>query len=119
MKAVYVLPLVLVVSACALSPEKQREVVSMKSTDELCVGYMRNPTFRAAIDGELRARGATCDWNKLQAVAQADAARSSADSAELGSYINLMNSGGPRTMTPPQVNCDTRQVGGYLRTTCN
>lgn len=55
-------------SACAMPYEEQRAHAANSSNDYLCMKIATRPEHRQAAEDELRARGASCDWGKVQAM---------------------------------------------------
>lgn len=99
-------------SACAMPYEEQRAHASSSSNDYLCMKVVTRPEHRQAAEDELRARGASCDWGKVQAMIAGQGARSGPPPT----YQLPVPSPQP---LPRTVNCTSREwIRGTVQTTC-
>lgn len=123
-----ILPVVLasVLTGCA-SYEQQREMARNKSTDDLCYASVTKPRQKRAAEDELSARGAACDWQKVQMMMQAEHMRQAEINAslqQLQGAAAMYQANQPRPLAPmpapSMMNCRSVHQGmGVVQTVCH
>ena len=75
--------------------------------------------LQSTCDGYGFQRGTT-DYSRcmMQVDQQTRAAKAANDAAEMNMYMGMMKAGAPQPAPSPVINCQSRQQGVYVNTTC-